>query len=106
MNKINKWLAKLFNKRIVSNDEYSAMREGYDGMLDAIIKLGISGLTEPEVRKSIKYYSVWAKKGVVSVLTGIFNFDPENEESIKYARVCAEDLADAIRDAEQYEPIK
>lgn len=35
-----------------------------------------------------------------------FLFNPKSEESIKYAKVCAEDLADALREAEQYEQIK
>lgn len=105
MKRLNKWLAK-FNKRIVSNDEYNAMQEEHKGLIAAIINMGNGGLTEPEVRKSINFYSVWAKKGVISTLCGYFNFDPKSEESIKYAKVCAEDLADAIRDAEQYEPIK
>ena len=35
-----------------------------------------------------------------------FLFNPKSEESIKYAKVCAEDLAEALREAKQYEPIK
>ena len=102
---LNKWLAK-FDKRIVSKDEYNAMQEEHDGLMGAIIAMGNGALTEPRVTKSINFYSVWAKKGVISTLCGYFNFDPKSEESINYAKVCAEDLADAIRDASQYEPIK
>ena len=102
---LNKWLAK-FDKRIVSKGEYNAMQEEHDGLMAAIINMGNGALTEPRVTKSINFFSVWAKKGVISTLCGIFSFDPKSEESIEYAKVCAEDLADAIREAEQYEPIK
>lgn len=98
MKKINKWLTRLFDKRIVSNEEYNVMMEG-----DAVY---MSRVTDPMVIKSVNDYSVWVRKGGLSVLMGVFLFNRKSEESIKYAKVCAEDLADALRDAEKYEPIK
>ena len=97
INKINKWLTKLFDKRIVSNEEYNVMMEG-----NAVYMSRVT----PMVIGSVNDYSVWARKGGLNILIGEFNFNHKSEESIKYAKVCAEDLADALRDAEQYEPIK
>lgn len=97
INKINKWLTKLFDKRIVSNEEYNVMMEE-----NAVYMSRVT----PMVIGSVNDYSVWARKGGLNILIGKFHFNPKSEESIKYAKVCAEDLADAIRDAEQYEPIK
>ena len=98
INKINKWLTKLFDKRIVSNEEYNVMMEG-----NAVY---MSRVTDLMVIKSVNDYSVWVRKGGLNILIGEFNFNRKSEESIKYAKVCAEDLVDALRDAEQYEPIK
>lgn len=95
--RLNKWLAK-FDKRIVSNEEYNVMMEG-----NAVY---MSRVTDLMVIKSVNDYSVWVRKGGLNILIGEFNFNPKSEESIKYAKVCAEDLADALRDAEKYEPIK
>ena len=95
--KINKWLTKLFDKRIVSNKEFNAMMEG-----NAVYMSRVT----PMVIGSVNDYSVWARKGGLNILIGEFNFNPKSEDSQKYAKVCAEDLADALRDAEQYEPIK
>lgn len=95
--KINKWLTKLFDKRMVSNEEYNVMMER-----NAVYMSRVT----PMVIESVNDYSVWARKGGLNILIGEFNFNPKSEESIKYAKVCAEDLADALRDADQYEPIK
>lgn len=95
---LNKWLTKLFDKRIVSNEEYNVMMEG-----NAVY---MSGVTDLMVIKSVNDYSVWVRKGGLNILIGEFNFNRKSEESIKYAKACADDLADALRDAEQYEPIK
>lgn len=93
---LNKWLAK-FDKRIVSKGEYNAMMEG-----NAVYMSRVT----PMVIGSVNDYSVWARKGGLNILIGEFCFNPKSEESIKYAKVCAEDLADALREAKQYEPIK
>lgn len=93
---LNKWLAK-FDKRIVSNGEYNVMMEE-----NAVYMSRVT----PMVIESVNDYSVWARKGGLNILIGKFRFNPKSEESIKYAKVCAEDLADALRDAEKYEPIK
>lgn len=101
--KINKWLTKLFNKRIVSNKEFNATMMECHRLTTAVKCFRPS---DPEVIGYGRDYSVYAKKGGLSVLMGVFLFNPKSEESIKYAKVCAEDLADALRDAYQYEPIK
>lgn len=101
--RINKWLTKLFDKRIVSNKEFNAIMAECHRLTYAVKCFRAS---DPEVVGYDSDYSVYAKKGGLSVLMGVFRFNPKSEESIKYAKVCAEDLADALRDAEQYEPIK
>lgn len=101
--RINKWLTKLFDKRIVSNKEFNAIMTECHRLTYAVKCFRTS---DPEVIGYDSDYSVYAKKGGLSVLMGVFRFNPKSEESIKYAKVCAEDLADALRDAEQYEPIK
>ena len=100
--RINKWLTKLFNKRIVSNKEFNAIMAECHRLTYAVKCFRAS---DPEVVGYDSDYSVYAKKGGLSVLMGVFRFNPKSEESIKHAKVCAEDLADALRDAEQYEPI-
>ena len=100
---LNKWLTKLFNKRIVSNKEFNAIMAECHRLTYAV---KCFRAYDPEVVGYDSDYSVYAKKGGLSVLMGVFRFNPKSEESIKYAKVCAEDLADALRDAEQYEPIK
>lgn len=101
--RINKWLTKLFDKRIVSNKEFNAIMAEYHRLTYAVKCFRPS---DPEVIGYGSDYSVYAKKGGLSVLMGVFRFNPKSEESIKYAKVCAEDLADALREAKQYEPIK
>ena len=101
--KINKWLTKLFDKRIVSNEEFNAIMTECHRLTYAVKCFRTS---DPEVIGYDSDYSVYAKKGGLSVLMGVFHFNPKSEESIKYAKVCAEDLADALRDAQQYEPLK
>lgn len=101
--RINKWLNKLFDKRIVSNKEFNATMMECHRLTYAVKCFRAS---DPEVVGYDSDYSVYAKKGGLSVLMGVFRFNPKSEESIKYAKVCAEDLADALRDAEKYEPIK
>lgn len=103
MKTLNKWLTKLFDKRIVSNKEFNAIMSECHRLTYAVKCFKAS---DPEVIGYESDYSVYAKKGGLSVLMGIFLFNPKSEESIKYAKVCAEDLADALREAEQYEPIK
>ena len=108
--KINKWLNKLFDKRMVSNKEFNAIMSEYHRLMSECHRLTDAvkcfKASDPEVIGYDRDYSVYAKKGGLSVLMGVFRFNPKSEESIKYAKVCAEDLADALRDAEQYEPIK
>lgn len=101
--RINKWLNKLFNKRIVSNKEFNAIMAECHRLTYAVKCFRAS---DPEVVGYDSDYSVYAKKGGLSVLMGVFRFNPKSEESIKYAKVCAEDLADALREASQYEPIR
>lgn len=101
--RINKWLTKLFDKRIVSNKEFNAIMAECHRLTYAVKCFRAS---DPEVVGYDSDYSVYAKKGGLSVLMGVFRFNPKSEESIKYAKVCAEDLADALRDAEKYEPIR
>ena len=103
MKTLNKWLTKLFDKRIVSNKEFNAIMSECHRLTYAVKCFKAS---DPEVIGYESDYSVYAKKGGLSVLMGIFLFNPKSEESIKYAKVCAEDLADALREAEQYELIK
>lgn len=108
--KINKWLNKLFDKRMVSNKEFNAIMSEYHRLMSECHRLTDAvkcfKASDPEVVGYDSDYSVYAKKRGLSVLMGVFLFNPKSEESIKYAKVCAEDLADALRDAEQYEPIK
>ena len=103
MKTLNKWLTKLFDKRIVSNKEFNAIMSECHRLTYAVKCFKAS---DPEVIGYESDYSVYAKKGGLSVLMGIFLFNPKSEESIKYAKVCAEDLAEALREAKQYEPIK
>lgn len=103
MKTLNKWLTKLFDKRIVSNKEFNAIMTECHRLTYAVKCFRPS---DPEVIGYDSDYSVYAKKGGLSVLMGVFCFNSKSEESKKYAKVCAEDLADALRDAEQYEPIK
>lgn len=100
---LNKWLTKLFDKRIVSNKEFNAIMTECHRLTYAVKCFRPS---DPEVIGYDSDYSVYAKKGGLSVLMGVFCFNPKSEESKKYAKVCAEDLADALREAKQYEPIK
>lgn len=103
MKTLNKWLTKLFDKRIVSNKEFNAIMTECHRLTYAVKCFRPS---DPEVIGYDSDYSVYAKKGGLSVLMGVFCFNPKSEESKKYAKVCAEDLADALREAKQYEPIK
>ena len=107
---LNKWLNKLFDKRIVSNKEFNTIMTERHRIMTECYRLTNAvkcfRTSDPEVVGYDSDYSVYAKKGGLSVLMGVFRFNPKSKESIKYAKVCAEDLADALRDTEQYEQIK
>ena len=53
-----------------------------------------------------KLFGISLVKNFYGIPFAKFPFTPDDADSQKYAKVCAEDLADALRDADQYEPIK
>ena len=108
MKTLNKWLNKLFGISLVKSafieslcGEIQFLRDKIDSPL-----LGENDICLVTLRQRDTEYVVYLFKNFYNIPVAKFPFTPNDADSQKYAKVCAEDLADALRDAEKYEPIK
>ena len=128
INKINKWLNKLFGLNLIKSVDLDSLRGENESLRNSLAESAFieslrneidflrneinSILLEKDSRCLVEFhllgdeYMVYWVKGFTYIPIAKFPFTPDDADSRKYAKVCAEDLADALRDAEQYEPIK
>lgn len=106
--KINKWLNKLFGLKLVKSADLDSLRYEIEFLRDKIDSplLGEVNMCFVKLHQRDTEYVVYLFKNFYNIPVAKFPFAPDDANSRKYAKVCAEDLADALRDAEQYEPIK
>ena len=90
MKTLNKWLNKLFGINLIKSVDLEGLRYEIQFLRDKINNLYLGNDSRVEFHQRDAEY----------------RFTPNDADSKKYAKVCAEDLADALRDAEKYEPIK
>lgn len=125
---LNKWLNKLFGLTLIKSADLDSLRGENESLRNGLaesafietlcneidflrdkinsIYLGNDSRCLVEFHLLGDEYMVYLVKGFTYIPVAKFPFTPEDADSRKYAKVCAEDLADALRDAEQYEPIK
>lgn len=125
---LNKWLNKLFGLNLIKCEDLDgllneneslrnglaesafieSLRNEIEFLRDKInnLYLGNDSRCLVEFHLLIDEYMVYLVKGFTYIPVAKFPFTPDNADSRKYAKVCAEDLADALREAKQYEPIK
>lgn len=114
-NKINKWLNKLFGLNLIKSADLDSLRFEIEDQCNEIEflrdkvdspLLGEDCSCLVHLHQRATEYVVYLVKNFYGISVAEFPFTPDDADSRKYAKVCAEDLADALRDAEQYEPIK
>lgn len=103
---LNKWLNKLFGIKLVKSAYLDSLRYEIQFLRDKINNLYLWNDSRVEFHQRDAEYRVYLVKDFYYIPIAEFPFTPDDADSQKYAKVCAEDLADALRDAEQYEPIK
>ena len=106
MKMINKWLNKLFGLNLIKSVDLEGLRYEIQFLRDKINNLYLGNDSRVEFHQRDAEYRVYLIRDFYYVPLAKFPFTPDDADSQKYAKVCAEDLADALRDAEQYEPIK
>ena len=106
MKMINKWLNKLFGLNLIKSVDLEGLRYDIHFLRDKINNLYLGYDSRVEFHQRDAEYRVYLIREFYYVPIAKFPFTPDDADSQKYAKVCAEDLADALRDAEQYEPIK
>lgn len=104
--KINKWLNKLFGLKLVKSADLDSLRYEIEFLRDKINNLYWWNDSRVELHQRDTEYVVYLVKNFNGIPIAEFPFNPDDADSQKYAKVCAEDLADALREAKQYEPIK
>lgn len=104
---LNKWLNKLFGLKLVKRADLESLRDEVKFLCDKINNLYLLG-NEPRVEfhQRDAEYRVYLVEDFYNIPIAKFPFTSDNADSQKYAKVCAEDLAEALREANQYEPIK
>ena len=105
---LNKWLNKLFGLKLVKSAYLDSLHYEIKFLRDKINSplLGEDGVCLVKLHQRDTEYMVYVVKSFYHIPIAKFPFTPDDADSQKYAKVCAEDLADALRDADQYEPIK
>lgn len=125
---LNKWLNKLFGINLIKSAELESLRYENESLRNGLAESAFIESLRNEIeflrdkinnlylgndsRCLVEFhllddeYMVYLVKGFTYIPIAKFLFTPDNADSRKYAKVCAEDLADALRDANQYEPIK
>ena len=106
MKTLNKWLNKLFGLNLSKSVDLEGLRYDIHFLRDKINNLYLGYDSRVEFHQRDAEYRVYLIRDFYYVPLAKFPFTPDDADSQKYAKVCAEDLADALRDAEQYEPIK
>ena len=106
MKTLNKWLNKLFGLNLIKSVDLEGLRYEIQFLRDKINNLYLGNDSRVELHPRDAEYRVYLVREFYYVPIAKFPFTPDDADSQKYAKVCAEDLADALRDAEKYEPIK
>ena len=106
MKTLNKWLNKLFGLNLIKSVDLEGLRYDIHFLRDKINNLYLGYDSRVEFHQRDTEYVVYLFKNFYNIPVAKFPFTPDDADSQKYAKVCAEDLADALRDAQQYEPIK
>lgn len=106
MKTLNKWLTKLFGLNLVKSADLDSLRYEIEFLRDKINNLYLGNDSRVEFHQRNAEYRVYLVKDFYYIPIAVFPFTPDDADSQKYAKVCAEDLADALREAKQYEPIK
>ena len=115
MKTLNKWLNKLFGIKLVKSADLDSLRYEIEDQCNEIeflrdkvdsLLLGENTKITVMLRLREAEYMVYLIKKFYYIPIAKFPFTPNDADTRKYAKVCAEDLADALRDAEKYEPIK
>ena len=115
MKTLNKWLNKLFGLKLIKSVDLNSLRYEIETLCNEIEflrdkvdspLLGEDASCFVMLHQRDAEYMVYLVKNFYRIPIAKFPFTPNDADSKKYAKVCAEDLADALRDAEQYEPIK
>ena len=106
MKMINKWLNKLFGINLIKSVDLDGLRYEIQFLRDKINNLYLGYDSRVEFHQRDAEYRVYLIRDFYYIPIAKFHFTPNDADSKKYAKVCAEDLADALRDAQQYEPIK
>lgn len=125
---LNKWLNKLFGLNLIKCEDLDGLRNENESLRNGLAESAFIESLRNEIellrdkinnlylgndsRCLVEFhllgdeYMVYLVKDFYYIPIAKFPFTPNDADSRKYAKVCAEDLADALRDAEQYEPIK
>ena len=106
MKTLNKWLNKLFGLNLIKSVDLEGLRYDIHFLRDKINNLYLGYDSRVEFHQRNAEYRVYLIRDFYYVPIAKSPFTPDDADSQKYAKVCAEDLADALRDAKQYEPIK
>lgn len=106
MKTLNKWLNKLFGLKLIKSVDLDSLRYDIQFLRDKINNLYLWNDSRVEFCQRNAEYRVYLVKDFYYIPIAKFPFTPDDADSQKYAKVYAEDLADALRDADQYEPIK
>ena len=128
MKTLNKWLNKLFGLSLIKSVDLDSLRDENESLRNGLAESAFIESLRNEIeflrdkinnlylgndsRCLVEFHLLGAEsmvylvKGFTYIPVAKFPFTPNDADSQKYAKVCAEDLADALRDAQQYEPIK
>ena len=106
MKTLNKWLNKLFGLNLIKSVDLDGLRYDIHFLRDKINNLYLGYDSRVEFHQRDAEYRVYLIREFYYVPIAKFPFTPDDADSQKYAKVYAEYLADALRDAQQYEPIK
>ena len=108
MKTLNKWLTKLFGISLVKSAVIESLLNEIEFLSDKVDSplLGEDCSCLVLLKQLDTEYIVYLVKNFYGIPFAKFPFTPDDADSQKYAKVCAEDLADALRDADEYEPIK
>ena len=106
--KINKWLTKLFGLTLVKSSDLDSLFNEIEFLCDKVDSplVGEDCSCLVLLKQLDAEYIVYLVKNFYVIPVAKFPFTPDDADSRKYAKVCAEDLTNALRDADQYEPIK
>ena len=105
---LNKWLNKLFGLTLIKSVDLDSLRFEIEFLRNRINSplLGEDGVCLVKLHQRDTKYMVYVVKNFYHIPIAKFPFTSNDADTRKYAKVCAEDLADALREAQQYEPIK